>query len=65
MLAFKGLKPVRSPYGISLGRTASHGSDTMLEQMKKVKMKEWQITKHYGLNTAPIQYSPVMLVGRR
>ena len=34
------LQPVESPCMISLGRTASHGRDPMLEQGQKVTMKE-------------------------
>ena len=34
------LQPVESPGMISLGRTASHGRDPMLERGQKVTMKE-------------------------
>ena len=36
------LQPVGSPHRISMGRIASHGRDTMLEQGQRVTVKEQQ-----------------------
>lgn len=48
------LQSVGSPFGKSFGRTASCGRDPMLEQGKRVKMKEQQMMKHYVLTVMPI-----------